>query len=125
MKRLAPLTALAIGLGVALVIGFGGAAKSKTASLPARAAIGLRSTPLGRTLVDGKGRTLYLFRGDSPNVSRLSSAGLAVWPPFDAAAKPKALDGASTAKIGLSAGIGGRSQVTYGGHPLYYYAGDH
>ena len=54
----------------------------------------VESSPEGLVLVDAKGRTLYLFQGDQPNVSRLSVAGQAVWPPFNANVKPAATGGA-------------------------------
>jgi predicted lipoprotein with Yx(FWY)xxD motif len=75
-------------------------------------------------LVDAHGRTLYLFEADKPNMSNCSSACLSIWPPLDASAKPQAKDGAVASKIGLIPGAGGKSQVTYAGHPLYYYAPD-
>ena len=36
----------------------------------------------------------------------------------------KAVNGAQAAKIGTIASPSGIPQVTYNGHPLYYYAGD-
>jgi predicted lipoprotein with Yx(FWY)xxD motif len=86
--------------------------------------IGVRSTTLGKVLVDGKGRTLYLFEADRPNVSRLSAAGHAIWPLFTSQGKPQADGGAIAAKIGTIATTRGKRQVTYNGHPLYYYVGD-
>lgn len=68
---------------------------------------------------------MYLFAADRQNVSNLSAAGQAVWPPFTAATKPAALAGAVASQIGTIKGAGGTSQVTYAGHPLYYYVGDH
>ena len=52
-------------------------------------------------------------------------AGLAVWPAFTGAVTPQAKGGAVAADIGTVAGPGGTRQVTYNGHPLYYYVGDH
>ena len=54
-------------------------------------------------------------------MSTLSAAGRAVWPPFTSATKPQASGGAAGAQIGTIAGTG---QVTYNGHPLYYFVGD-
>ncbi|HUA71477.1 MAG TPA: hypothetical protein VMA96_10355 [Solirubrobacteraceae bacterium] len=84
-------------------------------------AVSLKSTSLGSVLVDANGRTLYLFEGDRPNVSTLSAAGQAIWPPFTSKAKPAAMGAADAALIGT---IPGSGQVTYKGHPLYYYVGD-
>jgi predicted lipoprotein with Yx(FWY)xxD motif len=67
------------------------------------------------------GRTLYLFEGDKANVSTLSAAGRAVWPPLTGAVK--AGSGVQASKLGST--HTGFKQVTYNGHPLYYYIGDH
>jgi predicted lipoprotein with Yx(FWY)xxD motif len=90
----------------------------------AASAISVRQTSLGATLVDANGRTLYLFEGDRPNVSTLSAAGQAIWPPFTANATPRARSGTVGGRIGTAAQAGGAAQVTYNGHPLYYYVGD-
>jgi len=118
-RVLTPALALVI---VAAVVGVfvatsGGATKS--ASGPA--AISVARTSLGPTLVGPGGRTLYLFEADRPHVSRLSAAGRAVWPPVTTAGTPQALNGAAAGEIGRIASTG---QVTYNGHPLYYYVGD-
>ncbi len=96
----------------------GGTTKTAASSSPA---VSLEQTSLGPVLVDAKGRTLYLFESDRPNVSTLSAAGRAIWPPFTAKAKPAAMGAANAALIGT---IPRSGQVTYDGHPLYYYVGD-
>ena len=95
-------------------------------SAPSRAGtvIQAQTSSLGRMLTDGHGRTLYLFAADKPNVSKLSAAGLSIWPPFGATGKPQAKSGALAAKIGTITGANGKAQVTYDSHPLYYYVGD-
>jgi predicted lipoprotein with Yx(FWY)xxD motif len=110
---------------VVVVVATSGASTTKTQrTAAATSAISVKQTSLGPTLVDGKGRTLYLFQGDRPNVSTLSAAGQAVWPPFTASTKPQALNGAVAARIGTTPAAGGQFQITYNGHPLYYYIGD-
>ena len=79
---------------------------------------------LGRLLTDGHGRTLYLFEADKPNVSTLSSAGLAIWPLVPAAGTPRTGRGALAAKLATITGANGKPQLTYDHHPLYYYVGD-
>jgi predicted lipoprotein with Yx(FWY)xxD motif len=119
------LTILIAGIAV-IVLAVGGSS-AKTAprhTAAAGSAISIRSTSLGKTLVDANGRTLYLFAGDRANVSRLSGAGLSVWPRFIAAGPVKASNGAQAAKIGTITSPSGIRQVTYNGHPLYYYVGD-
>jgi predicted lipoprotein with Yx(FWY)xxD motif len=86
--------------------------------------VGVASTALGRVLVDGRGRTLYLFEKDTGPMSTCSGACAANWPPFTAKSKPAVSGGATSADITLIKRSGGQEQVTYKGHPLYYYSGD-
>jgi predicted lipoprotein with Yx(FWY)xxD motif len=107
-----------------LVIASASSAENGRPRTATRALVGVRKTRLGNVLVDAHGRTLYLFKGDQPNVSRLSHAGLAVWPAFTVTGRPRAEGGAKAASIGTIIGRSGRRQVTYNRHPLYYYVGD-
>ena len=102
----------------------GGNAKATQTQAGAGSAISIRSTSMGKTLVDGNGRTLYLFEGDRAGVSTLSAAGAAVWPRFASAGPVRAENGAQAALIGTTTSPTGVKQVTYEGHPLYYYVGD-
>ncbi|HYB27164.1 MAG TPA: hypothetical protein VEF89_11165 [Solirubrobacteraceae bacterium] len=121
-RVLAPALALVFVAVVAIFVATsGGSTKTTPSTGTAATAISVAQTSLGPTLVDGNGRTLYLFEGDKPNKSTLSAAGFAVWPAFASAGTPRALDGAAAGAIGRIAGSG---QVTYNGHPLYYYVGD-
>lgn len=106
MKRLVPLIA----------------APAKTTS--ASSTLAVRNGPNGKMLVDGSGRTLYLFEKDKTNMSNCSGACLSIWPPLDASSKPQAKGGVVASKVGLITGADGKSQVAYNGHPLYYYAAD-
>ena len=118
---------LAIVIAAAAVAVFaigGGNAKANQSQAAATSAISIRSTALGKTLVDGNGRTLYLFEGDRANISTLSSAGAAVWPRFVSSGAVKAANGVQAALIGTTTSPTGVKQVTYQGHPLYYYVGD-
>ena len=124
-KRLASagLTIVIAGIAVIVLAVGGGTAKSRPAAA-AGSAVSIRTTSLGKTLVDAHGRTLYLFQGDRTNVSTLSGAGLSVWPRFTSTGAVKALNGARAASLGTITSPGGIRQVTYAGHPLYYYVGD-
>jgi predicted lipoprotein with Yx(FWY)xxD motif len=102
----------------------GGNVNANQSQALAGSAISIRSTSLGRTLVDANGRTLYLFEGDRAGVSTLSAAGAAVWPRFVSAGPASAENGAQAALIGTTTSPTGVKQVTYEGHPLYYYVGD-
>jgi predicted lipoprotein with Yx(FWY)xxD motif len=118
--------AVIVAAAVAVIVATSGASTTKRQpSVTAGSAISVKQTALGPTLVDANGRTLYLFEGDRPNVSTLSAAGQAIWPPFTATTTPRALSGALAVRIGTVTQPSGGAQVTYNGHPLYYYVGDH
>jgi predicted lipoprotein with Yx(FWY)xxD motif len=88
------------------------------------ASVSLRSTKLGKILVDGQGRTLYLFQADKGTTSKCSGACTGIWPPLTTKGKPMAGSGLQAAKLGTARRSDGKLGVTYNGHPLYTYAGD-
>ena len=120
------LLVVIVAAAIAVIVSATGSSAKKGPAVPANSVISVRQTSLGKTLVDANGRTLYLFAADKPNVSKLSAAGQAIWPPFTSTAKPAATGGAVAGDIGTVTGAGanGAAQVTYNGHPLYYYVGD-
>lgn len=83
---------------------------------PSRAQVTTRSTSLGSVLVDARGHTLYVFDRNTPITS-------ASWPAFLTTAKPVA-KGVSAAKLGMVKRANGKFQVTFMGHPLYFFASD-
>jgi len=130
MKR---ILALAVApVVVALVVaGCGGSSGSSstasTSSGGAKAAdttVALRKLNVGSALVDGAGRTLYLFEADKTDKSTCNGACASLWPPDTVAAKPKAGAGVDAAKLGTTKRSDGELEVTYNGHPLYFYAPD-
>jgi predicted lipoprotein with Yx(FWY)xxD motif len=98
-----------------------GAAPATSAAGSMGAVVDLGSTKLGKTLVDGQGRTLYLFEADTAGKSNCQGACTSAWPPYRSAGAPRAGSGVAGELLGT---IPGDAQVTYHGHPLYYYAGD-
>jgi predicted lipoprotein with Yx(FWY)xxD motif len=105
--------------------GYGGSSSSATKSSPAKgSSVGLASTGLGKILVDGKGRTLYLFEADKGKSSMCDGACASLWPPLTTTGKPTAGAGISAAKLGTTKRADGTTEVTYNGHPLYTYAAD-
>jgi predicted lipoprotein with Yx(FWY)xxD motif len=81
------------------------------------------TSSLGSVLTDGKGRTLYLFTRDSGAMSSCSGGCASVWPPVTSATAAHVGTGATASLLGTTSGAGA-TQVTYDGHPLYYYVGD-
>ena len=120
-----PIVAVIVATAIAVIVSTTGPSAKKTPAVPANSAISIQQTSLGKTLTDANGRTVYLFAADKPNVSTLSPAGRAFWPPFTSAIKPLATGGALAREIGTVTGVTGAGQVTYNGHPLYYFVGDH
>jgi predicted lipoprotein with Yx(FWY)xxD motif len=111
---------------VILIVVFvgGGSAKTDQKRSTAGPVLSVRHTPLGAVLDGANGHTLYLFEGDRTNHSNLSVAGRKYWPPFTVKHAPKAANGAQPGKIATIAASSGGRQVTYEGHPLYYFVGD-
>ena len=87
--------------------------------------IDVGSTRLGRVLVDGKGRTLYLFAADTGTKSTCnSSACVQYWPPLLTTGAPQAGAGVNAGLLGTTRRQDGTTEVTYAGHPLYYFISD-
>ena len=78
----------------------------------------------GKFLVDGQGRALYLFEADKSTTSTCTGACAAAWPPVTASGMPMAGSGVSQSLLGTTKRADGTEQVTYNGHPLYYFAAD-
>jgi predicted lipoprotein with Yx(FWY)xxD motif len=88
------------------------------------ATVKVGATRYGNVLLDGKGRALYLFTSDRTPRSRCYGACAASWPPFLTRGKPVAGAAAQASLLGTTRRSNGSTQVTYRGHPLYYYVGD-
>jgi predicted lipoprotein with Yx(FWY)xxD motif len=111
-----PLAALALA-------GFGGAGAAGAATKSAT--IDVAKTDLGKVLVNPRGRTLYLFKLDSGTQSECTGGCATAWPPLVATGTPSAGTGAKASLIGTTTRADGTSQVTYNGHPVYLFEGDH
>lgn len=88
----------------------------------AAAQLGVATTDLGDIVVDGDGRTLYIFTPDEQGASVCNDDCAVAWPPLtgDVAAG----DGIDGALVGMAERADGSVQVTYNGWPLYYFGGD-
>src|SRR5262245_65982046 len=117
------LNRLAFGLGI---LGLAAVLTAAAASGGGQsgAAVKLGSTSLGRVLVDAHGKTLYIWAHDKTAKSTCNGACAEYWPPLVTHGQPKAIAGARSKLLGTSRRSDGRLQVTYAGHPLYYFALD-
>lgn len=86
--------------------------------------ISTRSGSLGTYLVDGQGRAVYLFEADTGSSSTCYGACASAWPPTATSAQPNAGPGVEASKLGTTRRNDGTLEVTYAGHPLYYFAKD-
>ena len=101
-------------------------ASSSASSSMTATTIGLQSVSgiPGQFLADGQGHALYLFEADKGTTSTCTGACAAAWPPVTASAMPMAGGGVSQSLLGTTKRADGTEQVTYNGHPLYYFAAD-
>jgi predicted lipoprotein with Yx(FWY)xxD motif len=139
MTRSRPLTLTAVASALALTAaacgytaptgGAGGYsyAAAGPASSPTESTVTVTSAALGpgTALVDGTGRALYLFANDTGSASTCSGACAGAWPPLPAPADLTAATGVGLDnQVDSTPRSDGSAQLTYHGHPLYYYAGD-
>ena len=89
---------------------------------PNGATVAVASSKLGDILVDGDGRTLYVFTKDQGDQSACSGECATNWPALGGPAT--AGSGAQAALVSTATQANGDSQVTYDGRPLYHFAGD-
>jgi predicted lipoprotein with Yx(FWY)xxD motif len=78
----------------------------------------------GTYLTGASGRALYLWVADSKGKSNCSGACASAWPPLIVTGTPTVSGGVMSAQLGTTTRSNGSKQVTYNGHPLYYFAGD-
>jgi predicted lipoprotein with Yx(FWY)xxD motif len=132
-RALVALAALAVAGVLAAACGgngsgggglYGGGGPASTGGPTGVATVTAASTNLGMILVDGSGRTLYLFEKDQPDQSACSGTCAAAWPVDSSSGTPKAGSGVKASLLGTIKRSDGATQVTYNHHPLYYYSGD-
>ena len=140
MTTLPARTRTAARLGVAVAVpalllaacGTSSSTSSAGASSPASGSpssvaavtVETHSGPVGTYLTDGSGRTLYLFVADTGGKSACSTACAKYWPPLTTTGSPTAAGTAKAAMLSTITRADGSKQVSYSGHPLYYFAGD-
>jgi predicted lipoprotein with Yx(FWY)xxD motif len=86
--------------------------------------VAIGETALGDTLVDGAGKTLYLFQNDTEGTSNCNDACAEAWPALTIDGDPVPGDGIDSGDLSVITRADGSTQVAYYGHPLYYFAAD-
>jgi predicted lipoprotein with Yx(FWY)xxD motif len=86
--------------------------------------IGLIDSRWGKILSGPKTRAIYLFTREKSTKSRCYDQCAVEWPPVLTKGKPRAASGVKASKLGTTKRSDGKLQVTYAGHPLYYWYKD-
>lgn len=143
-KRVSRAGGLAGAVAVAAVVaacgsssGSGSHANSSAAAAPASSSksaapsasakgadIGTASGAKGTYLTGASGRAIYLWVADTHGKSVCSGACAQAWPPVTTHGAPVASHGVKPGDLGTTTRSDGARQVTYDGHPLYYFVGD-
>jgi predicted lipoprotein with Yx(FWY)xxD motif len=118
MKR-----SMILAAGVAIVVSL---TTGLAAASGGRATLQLRSSKFGKILVNGRGRTIYMFVADRRNKDNCVPIAncVHVWPLVTTTGTPVAKAGVKRSLIGTITLPNGTTQVTYSGHPLYTYIAD-
>jgi predicted lipoprotein with Yx(FWY)xxD motif len=82
------------------------------------------SSQFGRIVSDGRGQAFYLFAKEKSKRSECYGACAKAWPPVLTKGQPTAGKGARSGLLGTTKRKDGKLQLTYAGHPMYYYGGD-
>jgi len=78
----------------------------------------------GTVLTNGSGKAVYVWTKDTGDMSNCNGACAGAWPPVTTTGTATAAGGATASDIGTITRSDGTKQVTYDGHPLYYFSGD-
>jgi len=113
--------------------GAGSTSASASASAPSSETAGsayevkVAHTTAGDALVGEDGKTLYWFTKDTNGtIACADTSCTGTWPPFtlDAGETTKAGGGVTASWLATVKRPDGSTQVTYNGHPLYYFVSD-
>jgi len=80
------------------------------------------SSDFGTILSDATGQAIYLFDKETSSTSACYGPCAQAWPPVVTTGRPVAVGAVEQSLLGTTTRTDGTAQVTYGGHPLYFYA---
>ena len=84
--------------------------------------ITLRGSNFGPMLFDSNKQAIYVFERDRRNTTVCYDECAEAWPPVFSKGAPRAGKGVRASLLGTIKRRDGRTQVTYAGKPLYFYA---
>ena len=87
-------------------------------------AVGTTKGSMGTYLTGASGRAVYMWVADGSGKSSCAGECAKAWPPVIATSTPSVSGRALAADLGTITRSDGTTQVTYKGHPLYYFVGD-
>src|SRR2546426_1047053 len=112
-------------LATALVVAAGATLAASAQEAPGAAArLSVRSSEFGPAILGPSGKVVYVFGADRGSTSRCYGVCATAWPPLLTTAAPLAGAGVEAKLLGTTKRKNGTLQVTYNGHPLYYYKAD-
>ena len=76
----------------------------------------------GTILYDASGQPIYLFQRERSTTPLCYGACAEAWPPVLTKGLPRAAKAVELSLLGTTRRKDGKTQVTYRGHPLYFYA---
>lgn len=130
--RIRRMSAILVVAGAALGLSACGSSAA-TSTSPPKAKSGAASPVIGSTdiaslgsvLTGAGGRTLYYLSTETSSSIQCTGTCTSIWPPYVVAVgvAPKVATGVKGA-VSTTTRPNGTTQVTYDGHPVYYYAGD-
>ena len=88
------------------------------------ATITLADSQFGAMLFDSKKQAIYVFEKDRRNETVCYDDCAEAWPPVFTEGTPRAGNGVKASLLGTVKRRDGRTQVTYAGKPLYFYANE-
>lgn len=82
------------------------------------------ASEFGEMLFDATGQAIYLFEPETTNEPECYDACAVAWPPVLTDGAPQAAGLVRGDLLGTVARADGTTQVTYNGHPLYFYVNE-
>jgi predicted lipoprotein with Yx(FWY)xxD motif len=76
----------------------------------------------GQILYDASGQAIYLFDAEDSDRPQCYGDCAEAWPPVLTKGSPRATDAVRSSLLGTTERSDGSMQITYAGHPLYFYA---